>query len=227
MKNFDLAISVIFAALILSFTAIKFKQLDNTVSVKGLAERVVESDEASFQISFAVVGNDTLTIFKQAVDYEKSIQEFLKTKGFAESEISKKPISVSDNQSAEYVARQGGPRFIARGAFIVLSDKVDQVTASSQEVLELIKKGIPVSVNQVNYYFTNLNVIKPEMLKDAAANAKEAAMSFARDSGARLGKIRTATQGQFTIGTPHSEWDSGDSRQKKVRVVTHVEFALD
>ena len=52
---------------------------------------------------------------------------------------------------------------------------------------------------QTLYEFTDLNKVKPEMIAEATKNAREAANKFAEDSESRLGKIKTASQGQFSI----------------------------
>lgn len=60
------------------------------------------------------------------------------------------------------------------------------------------------------------------MIEEATSNAREAAQKFADDSGSRLGKIRTASQGQFSI----SDRDANTPYIKKVRVVTSVVYYL-
>ncbi|MBQ1168061.1 MAG: SIMPL domain-containing protein, partial [Bacteroidales bacterium] len=67
-----------------------------------------------------------------------------------------------------------------------------------------------------------LNTIKPEMIEEATKNARASAQKFADDSGSRLGKIRNATQGYFTI----DDRDSNTPQIKRVRVVTNVDYSL-
>ena len=73
------------------------------------------------------------------------------------------------------------------------------------------------------FSYNGLNDIKPEMIEEATANAREAAQKFAKDSDSRLGKIKTATQGQFTI----TDRDSNTPYIKNVRVVTNVVYYLN
>ena len=51
----------------------------------------------------------------------------------------------------------------------------------------------------MQYEYTDLNKVKPQMIEEATKNAREAAEKFAKDSGSNLGKIRQANQGQFSI----------------------------
>jgi uncharacterized protein len=60
------------------------------------------------------------------------------------------------------------------------------------------------------------------MIEEATNNARAVAEKFASDSKSRLGKIKSATQGQFTI----ENRDSNTPHIKKVRVVSTLEYYL-
>ena len=74
----------------------------------------------------------------------------------------------------------------------------------------------------MSYEFTGLNDIKPQMIEDATKNARAAAEKFAKDSDSKLGKIKSASQGQFTIANR----DENTPYIKSVRVVTTVTYYL-
>ena len=77
--------------------------------------------------------------------------------------------------------------------------------------------------HQTEYSFNGLNDIKPAMIEEATVNAREAAEKFAKDSNSKLGKIRQASQGQFSI----SDRDINTPYIKNVRVVTNVVYYLN
>jgi hypothetical protein len=77
-------------------------------------------------------------------------------------------------------------------------------------------------MSQVQYLFTELNSIKPQMIEEATKNAREAAEKFAIDSDSKVGKIKRATQGMFSI----NDRDMNTPYRKIVRVVTTVEYYL-
>ena len=60
------------------------------------------------------------------------------------------------------------------------------------------------------------------MIEEATRNARAAAEKFAKDSDSRLGKIKNASQGQFTI----TDRDENTPYIKNVRVVTTVNYFL-
>ena len=92
---------------------------------------------------------------------------------------------------------------------------------------ELLSQGIAIAPNDYSYPiqfdFTSLNKIKPQMIEQATKNAREAAEKFAKDSESKLGKIKSAQQGLFSI----EDRDSNTPYIKEVRVVTTVDYYLD
>ena len=60
------------------------------------------------------------------------------------------------------------------------------------------------------------------MIAEATGNARLSAEKFAKDSESDLGKIKSATQGQFTI----TDRDANTPYIKTVRVVTTIEYYL-
>jgi hypothetical protein len=59
------------------------------------------------------------------------------------------------------------------------------------------------------------------MVEEATRNARAVAQKFAEDSDSKLGKIRQASQGQFTISS-----DETTPHIKSIRVVTTVKYEL-
>jgi hypothetical protein len=103
---------------------------------------------------------------------------------------------------------------------------VELVRKLMQQQTTLLKKGISLTENAwenpVQFKFEGLNEIKPEMIEEATVNARAAAQKFAKDSGSKLGKIKSANQGTFTI----ADRDSNTPYIKTVRVVTSVTYYL-
>lgn len=91
---------------------------------------------------------------------------------------------------------------------------------------ELGKKGIALGGEEhetrVQFLFTKLNDLKPQMIEEATRNARAVAEKFAADSHSRLGKIKRASQGLFTI----ENRDANTPHIKRVRVVSTVEYYL-
>nr|BDT26986.1 SIMPL domain-containing protein [Bacteriovorax sp. HI3] len=205
---------------------IQFKKLDRVVEVKGLSERVVDANEARWSLTYNVASDNMSDLNKKISDTQKTTLAFLEAEGFTKEEIIKDAGNITDKEAQEYGERKGA-RFVARGGFVVTSTKIDKLVAASQKTDELLSKGVALSGSRVSYYFTALNDIKPQMLEEATKNARAAAQSFAANAGAKVGDIKNASQGLFSIGSPINDYDADSSLKKKVRVVSQVIFYLD
>lgn len=206
----------------------KFNRNERSISVRGLAEKQVKANVAVWKINFNVSSDRMDQVRMDLPVIQKTIQDFLIENGLDASEISKSS-SIKDRQAQEYGSEKGF-RFVASGVYKVTSDKVDQVSTAKQKIDELLKKGVVITSDQVDFHFTNLNQIKPEMLDQATVNAKEAALGFAKSMDVSVGKLKSASQGVFSIESPigdDSDYSgSQSSLMKKVRVVTQVEFYI-
>lgn len=227
-KNFFaicLLVGLVFLGAMFPTAVSKFRNYDRTVNVKGLSEREVMADKVIWPLAFNVVGNDLNGVYAEIDRNISVIKKFLTEGGISESEISVSIPTLSDKYAQEYGNNDRTYRYFSKNVVTVCTDNVDTVLALMPRQTELLKKGIGSSnawENQVQFQFEGLNGIKPEMIEDATKNAREAAEKFAKDSGSRLGKIKTASQGTFSI----SDRDSNTPYIKKVRVVSSVTYYL-
>ena len=203
-----------------------YRSYDRTVDVKGLCEREVKADRVIWPITYKVMADDIRSIYSQLDGSVATIKDFLLSGGISEDEISVSVPSVSDKLANEYGENQRTFRYIAKNVVTVCTDKVDLVLALMARQSELLKKGIVTESNdwenRVEFSYEGLNDIKPEMIEIATMNAREAAQKFAKDSGSRLGKIKTANQGTFSI----VDRDSNTPYIKNIRFVTYVTYYL-
>lgn len=218
------------------------KLSDRYVSVKGLVERTVKSDLAIWSLSYKESGDDLAQVYAKTEADKKTILEFLGQQGIQSAEIDIGIIRVIDKQANEYGSgERTGARYIVEQPVTVRSSRVDQIAQAAQKSMALVQRGIVLSSDRgqaLIYKFNGLNSIKPDMISEATRNARMAAERFASDSGSRVGVIRTANQGVFSIlaasqgsaggGENDGFADSADnSMMKTVRVVTSVDYYLE
>jgi len=198
---------------------------DRYVSVRGLAEKEVKSDKAIWRLQFNYANDDLTALYQGVAEGQKKIQQFLISKGFKAEEVQFQPISVTDNEGSGYSQNEKTKRYNASATVMLTSSNVDLVNSILQQTNTLLQSGIILNNSEVRYLFTQLNAVKPEMLNMANQNAKEAALTFARNSGNLLGKIRQASQGLFTVQNSDNNYGDGDP-MKIVRVVNSVQYYL-
>ena len=203
---------------------------DRAVSVRGLSERVVKADLAVLPLRFAA-GGDVLADVQADVDADLTVvRGFLEQQGFKPSEIDLGQLQVVDQYAREYQQQGVAARYLVAQTVIARTPDVDRVQRTTRRLNDLVRQGVVLQdYRGPSYLFTKLNDVRPQMIAEATAAARNGAQQFARDSGAELGGIRSATQGSFEI-LPRDEIgdDRGEPGQvyKRVRVVTTVSYRL-
>ncbi|MDE7154194.1 MAG: SIMPL domain-containing protein [Muribaculaceae bacterium] len=223
-----LAIGMIGLGLCIRSGINSISQQSRTVSVRGLAEREVSANKVTWPIVYKIVGNDLSSLYNEIQRNNKSIIKYLTDNGVKESEISVNAPEIYDRLADRYTSvGRYDDRYNVTSVLVVVSSDVDRIRQLIANQGELLKEGIVVTDGgyqyQVQFEFTDLNLIKPEMIAQATANAREAGERFAKDSESTLGKIKTADQGQFSI----TDRDPNTPFIKRIRVVTRIDFYLE
>ncbi|WP_027966713.1 SIMPL domain-containing protein [Halomonas halocynthiae] len=211
----------------LGSSAIEYKQMDRVVTVKGLSEREYPADVVIWPIQFTEASNNLEALYASLERSTGMIRDFLESRGIASEDIGSSAPAINDRSAQTYSSGDEGQfRYTASQTVTVYSDEVDNVRELMQSLSALGKQGIVFTGGgydaQVEYLFTRLNDVKPDMIEEATRKAREVAEKFAEDSDSRLGKIRNASQGQFSI----SPRDTNNPQIKQVRVVSTVEYYL-
>lgn len=205
------------------------KKYDRYVQVKGLSQREVKADLAVWPINITLAGNDLKILRREIEAQNEEVYNFFLDQGFDKSDLTKGSTTISDARANIYNpnAQNSQFRYLAKSEFTVRTTDLERLQNALSESLELISEGIILgSKNEwrpIEYIFTGLNELKPSMIEEATKNAREVAEKFARDSDSRVGKIRIARQGLFTI----NDRDQNTPEIKLVRVVSTIDFQLE
>ena len=222
LSSIILAIGLALAGLFIYFGIHQMATKDRAVLVKGLSTRDVQADFVVWPLDFCVRGNDISALYDDMARIEKTAKAFFLDKGFKESELSRGNISIDDNWSSYYGTR---PEFhyTLRTSLIISTSDIERVIANQGCQSELLRKGFILQSYDwnTNFQYNGLSELKPEMIEEATKNARLVAQKFAEDAQCRLGSIKQANQGQFSI-----ESDSNQPWIKHIRVVTTVSYYL-
>ncbi|MBO7047471.1 MAG: SIMPL domain-containing protein, partial [Spirochaetia bacterium] len=154
------------------------------------------------------------------------ITSFLKKHGIQEADFTVKEPAITDTTTDPYMDQtRKRDKYFAKVVVFVRSSNIKAVNAALADSINLMDSGIALSHDydsRVEYLFTKLNDIKPQMIAEATQNARKAAEQFAHDSGSKVSKIKRASQGLFSI----DDAAPGLPERKSVRVVTTVEYIL-
>ena len=204
-----------------------------TVTVRGVSERDVTADLATWTVGFAHQGSDFGAI-EQSVDGQaRAVRAYLQRSGFRADEISDTDVSVTREQPRDKEGQPVGPvRLTVKREIQLRTTNVMRLRAAYAAQSALLREGVEVSGTNVTYTYTRLNALKPQMIAEATQNARHSAEQFARDSGTSVGRIKTASQGYFSVGPRDGDncedcnASGGGTPFQKVRVVTTVDYDL-
>jgi hypothetical protein len=234
-RTIILSVAIVFAGLMIGGGLSKVRQNEHVVTVKGISEREVKADLAIWPLRIVAASNDLNTANQTLATSLQKIRTFLAANSIDASEATLQDFSVTDAETNQYSGgASAGARFVIRQTVVIRSTKPDLIRAASQRVSDLVSQGVVLSSGGEygnggpTFVFTGLNALKPKMIGEATARAREAAEQFARDSHSSLGGITRGSQGLFEI-LPRDQADGiteASQIVKTVRVVATIEYAL-
>jgi hypothetical protein len=220
-----LTIGLIAGGYLLGDGLLRAKMADRSVTVRGLAERDVTADLATWTIAYSAQSTDLQSAQTDIDQDTNAITAFFKELGFQADAL--KPTGANVNQ----YSNNGIPQYTIRQRLSLRTNDIDKAQAAVARQFDLVRRGVVLEDGSgMSYTFTKLDEIKPEMVAEATKDARKSAEQFAEDSGTDVGGIKSATQGYFSIDS--RDGDAGgygvtDTPYKKVRLVTTVNFYLD
>lgn len=210
-----------------SNAAISVKEYERSVTVKGLSEQEHIADIVIWPIQFTEAGNTLDGTYTSLENSANLVRSFLENHGIESEEITFSTPFLTDKSAQRYGGNENFEfRYVASQTATVYSENVEQVREIMSQLVDLGKQGVTLSGDEYQvrpeYLFTRLNDIKPEMIEQATKEARAVAQKFAEDSNSKLGKIKTASQGQFSIYNR----DNNNPHIKNVRVVSTIVYYL-
>lgn len=243
LRSIVLPFSLLLGLCLLGFFIFKglktFSDKDRVVTVKGLAEMNTTATSATITLSFSHSDDDLKKIMEQSENKKNAVMAYLTDTGYKAADITVNNPGVTDRQTYYETQWQNGQqvqvkidRYSISQSLTVRSEDVEHTEdRTSRLQLGLISKDLTCYL-VTNYSFPDLNSIKPQLIAESTKNARIAGEQFANDSQAKLGKIKTASQGQITIaGKYYYNEESGEAPQEpyiqKARVVSTIVFFLE
>ncbi|WP_233275043.1 SIMPL domain-containing protein [Borrelia anserina] len=197
---------------------------ENYITVKGLSEKEVTATSSSWNLQYELGGNTVDEINKLNNASFLAIRDFFVSYGFYKDDINIRGMNfhIANYRDILY-------KYNAYVSLSIYTKDIDKMEQASRNIIELYNKGVLFSGNDgPSYYFDKINEVKPEMLADSIQNAKWAALEFANNSGAVLGRIKTANQGYFEfLPIDRSSGEHERYSKKILRVVTTVSYYLN
>ena len=234
-----LAFGLIAAAFVLG-TQFKNLKQSGTITVKGLAEAPYKANLAQIQMGVSAWGQDYAGALANGKNDFKALQQFVASKGFSVSSQNVTPISV-EPYNEDYVDEQGQTRtrqngYKATQTLSISSQELNKITNMLAQVQNYRISHESVTFEKPQYLINDLEKIKHDLIAKATDDANKRAEEFAKTGHAKVGVMRSASQGSFNILDAHNP-DSDDSDyggtydkdgvDKLVRLVVTIDYAIE
>ena len=234
-----LAIGLIAAAFVLG-TQFKNLKQSGTITVKGLAEAPYKANLAQIQMGVSAWGQDYAGALANGKNDFKALQQFVASKGFSLSSQNVTPISV-EPYNEDYVDEQGQTRtrqngYKATQTLSISSQELNKITNMLAQVQNYRISHESVTFEKPQYLLNDLEKIKHDLIAKATDDANKRAEEFAKTGHAKVGVMRSASQGSFNILDAHNpdtdDSDYGgtydkDGVDKLVRLVVTIDYAIE
>ena len=226
-----LAISFIVAALVLAFTLVSLRSLDDTITATGSSKEIVKADSAKWSLSIsrsATEGSIPAGYLALARDVE-AVRKYLLDGGVTPEQITLGSISVNQ----EYTSDSNAPRrYSVYQSIEVVSSDVEKIKTLSQGAGRLIQEGFMVNPNPPQYFISNLPDLRVSLLGKAVEDAKNRAEELAKAGGASVGNLKSASSGVVQVLAPNSievqDYGSYDTStiDKEVMITVRATFSI-
>lgn len=243
LKSIILAFSLLIGLFLLGFFIFKglktFSDKDRVVTVKGLAEMNMTATLAKISLNYSFSGDDLQELIKRTENKKNLVVDYLISIGYDKNGITINSTGVNDRQRYYVTKWQNNQQVqekidrytITQSLTFQSKDVKNAEDKTAQIKLDLVRKYLTCNIN-TDYDFPDLNSIKPQLIAESTKNARIAGEQFANDSQAKLGKIKTASQGQITIAGKYYYDEETSEKPKepfiqKARVVSTIVFFLE
>jgi hypothetical protein len=209
-----LALGMSGAAFILGVQAKKAVSGQQSVSVKGLAEKTVQADTAEWTTTVSVTAPDFAQALAKLRQERPGLDAFLVEHGLPDTSWQEGSELVTPHM-IDVPLPNGGTRteqsgFDANQSLVITSKELVKVVEANKAILSLQAEGKPYNANAPMYLVSNLEEIKMSLISAATANARNRAKEFVKQDGVQVGVMRSASQGAFYILPPGGTSDGDD-----------------
>ncbi len=231
--GFFISIAMIVCSFLFTQTLRQTIPTNQIVKVRGVAERVINSDRVDWSIKIACENIKLDTAYEEVDRTSKHLLSY-----FIKNGVSKKLITFS-NYEQERVTEHITLDKLGNSETKFIGYKVVQVVSiigfKDLDLIETLEQKIGPDIQRKGwsviskapyfYYSKKISDIKPELLKESAQNAFKRATIIAESSGSKLGGLKAARQGAFS-GFGSDGFVGGYSRSHLISSVVTVDFSI-
>ena len=198
-----LALGMSSAAFILGVQAKKAVSSQQSITVKGLAEKTIAADKVEWTVSISVNAPDFAQALAKLRAERPALDKFLLDHALDKAGWQEGSEFVEPHYE-DIPLPQGGTKSVQNGFdahqdIVISTQDLAKVVTANKDFLALQAEGRPVEADAPLYLVSNLEDIKMSLISAATENARKRANEFTKNDGVSVGMMRSASQGAFYI----------------------------
>ena len=208
-----MSFGLIISAALISNAMNKSNKDENRITVKGVAERRIKADKALINIVISDKNENLDELKKNISEKEKLATDLIKNLKIDSNDYSIGNLRIQPNyiEASSNVKQQttaiSTP--IMQNAKIsdyegvetisIVTKDIDKVEEFFQKLLELKLQSNNIQINEPEFFITNIERYKKDMVVDASRNAEIRAIEMLKVNNNEIGGLKNISQGQFEI----------------------------
>lgn len=242
-KNFLILTGIVGVAFIIGLTvhgAFLASRTDDgsMITVTGSTKMRITSDMGKWVASFS--RSATPATLKQEIeaigrDMDK-VRAFAVSLGLDAASVTVLPIStdpVYEPIAGGYGTTQNVIGYVVRQEVRIENKDIEKVERLGKETKKLIDQGVVPQFQRTEYFYTQLDALRPRLFADATSDARMRAAAIASGTEVQVGELRSARTGIIQILAPNStdisDYGSYDTttKEKDISATVTVTFELE
>lgn len=229
-----LGLSLVLSSVIFGLFFYQSRLPEKTIRVVGAATKRFGSDIIKWRVTISRTtgANDIKSGYSLLRNDLQAFTAMLKANRIPVKDLTIQPVNTSPIYS-QYDKNTGISGYNITQSMYLISNDVATIEKIALEPGILIEHGLFLQSSNLEYYSSQLDTIKKELLAAATRDAKQRAMKIAASSGNRITNIESARVGVFQITEPYSTEVSDygvfntATKDKDITVTMNVVFRLE
>lgn len=187
----------------------KLGRIQGDLSASGSASVDFKSDLAVWRGSYSVRGETSKEAYQGIQRNTDLVRRYFEENAVTAGEMTFYSVRINKltkdrySEAGEYMGVEDNGYELTQ-EFAVSSRDVDKITNIANECTKLIDSGVEIMSYSTEYYYTQLNELKLQLIEEATQNAKQRIDIMAQNAGCQAGELLSADLGVFQITAANS-----------------------
>ena len=208
-----LSFGLIISSALISNAMNKAIKDENRITVKGVAERRIKADKALINIVISEKSENIDELKSSVSEKEKLVTDLIKNLKINENDYNVGNLRIQPNyientsntkqqitvNSTAVVPNTKISDYDGVETISIVTKNIDKAEEFFEKLSELKLQSDNIQINEPEYFITNIERYKKDMVVDASRNAEVRAIEMLKVNNNEIGGLKNMSQGQFEV----------------------------